>query len=136
MANKPVTTQVAGTGLRRCKSATCISQEGDKNLDLLHELGFSTVDGSALTPYVGFLFHCYSDPSYQAVLDADKSPERRLRVNELNKLHRTWLADLEHFIFVLKRSAVPKKAVDILVDAFDPIDERIAQMQNRAMTAD
>jgi len=75
--------------------------------------------------------------SYQEALDADKSsPEWRLPMNELNKLHRTWLADLEHFIFVLKRSAVPKKAVDILVDAFDPIDERIAQMQNRAMTAD
>ena len=74
--------------------------------------------------------------SYQAVLDADKSPERQLKVNELNKLHRTWLADLEHFTFVLKRSAIPKMAVDIFVDAFDATDERIARMQNRVVTGD
>jgi hypothetical protein len=74
--------------------------------------------------------------SYQEVLDADKSPEWQLQVNELNKLYGTWVADLEHFTSVLKRSAVPKKAVDIFVDAFDPMAERIAQMQNRAMTVD
>jgi len=34
----------------------------------------------------------------------------------------------------LKRSDVPKKTVDIFVDAFDPMAKRIAQMQNRAMT--
>jgi hypothetical protein len=52
---------------------------------------------------------------------------------KLNRLHLKWVADLEHFTSVLKRSDVPKKTVDILVDALDPINERIAQMQNRAM---
>jgi hypothetical protein len=47
-----------------------------------------------------------------------------------------WVADLEHFTSVLKRSDVPKKTVDIFVDAFDPMAKRIAQMQNRAMTGD
>ena len=37
---------------------------------------------------------------------------------------------------ILKRSDVPKKTVDILIDALDPINERIAQMQNRAMIGD
>ena len=41
-------------------------------------------------------------------------------MNELNKLHRKWVADLEHFTSVVKRSDVPKKTVDIFVDAFDP----------------
>ena len=73
--------------------------------------------------------------SYQEALDADKSsPEWRLQMNELNKLHRKWVADLEHFTSILKRSDVPKKSVDIFVDAFDPMAKRIAQMQNRAMT--
>ena len=74
--------------------------------------------------------------SYQEALDADKSPEWRLQMNELNKLHRKWVADLEHFTSVLKRSDVPKKTVDIFVDAFEPMAKRIALMQNRAMTAD
>jgi len=74
--------------------------------------------------------------SYQEVLDVDKSPEWRLQVNELNRLHLKWVADLEHFTSVLKRSDVPKKTVDILVDALDPINECIAQMQNRAMIGD
>ena len=74
--------------------------------------------------------------SYQEALDADKSPEWRLQMNELNELHRKWVADLEHFTSVLKRSDVPKKTVDIFVDAFDPMAKRIAQMQNRAMTGD
>ena len=74
--------------------------------------------------------------SYQEALDADKSPERRLQMNDLNMLHRKWVADLEHFTSVLKRSDVPKKTVDIFVDAFDPMAKRIAQMQNRAMTGD
>jgi hypothetical protein len=74
--------------------------------------------------------------SYQEALDADKSPEWRLQMNELNKLHRKWVADLEYFTYVLKRSEVPKKTVDIFVDAFDPMAKRIAQMQNRAMTDD
>jgi hypothetical protein len=73
--------------------------------------------------------------SYQEALDADKSsPEWRLQMNELNKLHRKWVADLEHFTSILKRSDVPKKTADIFVDAFDPMAKRIAQMQNRAMT--
>jgi hypothetical protein len=55
-------------------------------------------------------------------------------MNELNKLHRKWVADLEHFTSVLKRWDVPKKTVDIFVDAFDPTAKRIAQMQNRAVT--
>ncbi|HEY6763960.1 MAG TPA: hypothetical protein VI386_04250, partial [Candidatus Sulfotelmatobacter sp.] len=74
--------------------------------------------------------------SYQEALDSDKSPEWRLQMNELNKLHRKWVADLEHFTSVLKRSDVPKKTVDIFVDAFDPMAKRIAQMQTRAMTGD
>jgi hypothetical protein len=74
--------------------------------------------------------------SYQEALDAHKSPEWRLQMNELNKLRRNWVADLEHFTSVLKRSDVPKKTVDIFVDAFDPMAKRIAQMQNRAMTGD
>jgi hypothetical protein len=49
--------------------------------------------------------------------------------------HRT-LQGLEHFTSVLKRSDVPKKTVDIFVNAFDPMAKRIAQMQNRAMTGD
>jgi hypothetical protein len=57
-------------------------------------------------------------------------------MNELNKLHLKLVADLEHFTSVLKRSDVPKKTVDIFVDAFDPMAKRIAQMQNRAMTGD
>jgi hypothetical protein len=55
-------------------------------------------------------------------------------MNELNKLHRKWVADLEHFTSVLKRSDVSKKTVDIFVDAFDLMAKCIAQMQNRAMT--
>ena len=59
--------------------------------------------------------------SYRETLDADKSPE-------LNKLHRKWVADLEHLTSVLKRSDVPKKTVDIFVDAFGRMAKRIAQM--------
>jgi hypothetical protein len=35
--------------------------------------------------------------SYLEALNADKSPEWRLQMNGLNKLHRKWVADLEHF---------------------------------------
>ena len=55
-------------------------------------------------------------------------------MNELNKLHHKWVADLEHFTSALKRSDVPKKTVDIFIDAFDPMAKRIARMQNRTMT--
>jgi hypothetical protein len=73
---------------------------------------------------------------YQEALEADKSPEWRLQMNELNKLHRKWVADLEYFTSALKRSEVPKKTVDIFIDAFDPMAKRIAQIQNRDMTGD
>ena len=54
--------------------------------------------------------------------------------SECQNHHRKWVAELEHFTSVLKRLDVPKKTVDIFVDAFDPMAKRIAQIQNRAMT--
>ena len=114
------------------EAAEAEREKTSRPYDDLPELPDSLKDAMAALLVTGATL----ERSYQAVLDADKSPERRLQVNELTRLHQTWLADLEHFTSVLKRSAVPKKAVDIFVDTFDAIDERIAQMQNRAMTGD
>jgi hypothetical protein len=72
-------------------------------------------------------------------------------VGHLPDLHRIWIGTSDHQLATLcndlpgfSRSAsfmeeaadVPKKTVDIFVDAFDPMAKRIAQMQNRAMTGD
>ena len=73
---------------------------------------------------------------YRAVLDADPSAERQFEVIDVNRLHSAWLADLEQCTSLLQRSAVPPKTIDIFLAAFHPIDARIAQMQNRAMTGD
>ena len=85
-------------------------------------------DGCALTTAATL------ERRYRAVLDADPSAERQFEVIDLNRLHRAWLADLEQCTSLLQRSAVPQKTIDIFLAAFHPIDARIAQMQNRAMT--
>jgi len=68
--------------------------------------------------------------------DSLKDAMAALLVTAATSFAVTGLPTLEHFTSVLKRSDVPKKTVDIFVDAFDPMAKRIAQMQDRAMTGD
>jgi hypothetical protein len=71
---------------------------------------------------------------YQAVLNAGNSPGLRQHVNELTKLYCKWVVNLEMFTTALNASGVPKKAVDFITDTFGRMAERIAQLEDRAMT--
>lgn len=62
---------------------------------------------------------------YQAFLGSGKLQVFQPQVNELNKLHRQWLSDLERFKSFLHAQGADPKALEYVEEAFGRLAERI-----------
>lgn len=62
---------------------------------------------------------------YQALLGSGKLQVFQPQVNEMNKMHRQWLADLESFKNSLRAQGVEPKALEYVNEAFGRLAERI-----------
>lgn len=62
---------------------------------------------------------------YQAFLGSGKQQVFQPQVNEMGKLHRQWLADLESFKCSLRAQGVEPKALEYVNEAFGRLAERI-----------
>ena len=65
---------------------------------------------------------------YQAFRDSGNLQVFQPQVNELGRLHRQWLADLDSFKCTLRAQGVEPKALEYTNEAFGRLAERIKQL--------
>jgi len=65
---------------------------------------------------------------YQAFLGSGNLEVFQLQVNEMNKLHRQWLSDLESFKSSLRAQGAEPKVLEYVNEAFGRLAERIKKL--------
>lgn len=69
---------------------------------------------------------------YQSVIDANRRGVGD-QLNELNRLHRQWLADRERFVETLNEAGVLKIVLEVVMPTLDQMADRIAQLKKRVL---
>jgi hypothetical protein len=65
---------------------------------------------------------------YQALLGSSNLQVAQLQVNEMDKLHRQWLSDLESFKISLRAQGAESMALEYVNEAFGRLAERIKKL--------
>lgn len=71
--------------------------------------------------------------AYQDRIDASDTGGTANLLDDINQLHRSWLIEREHFLAVLKASAVPMMVLDVVGAALAELGERIAELRTHAL---